>query len=75
MSRPPFRYSADELHLIAGKLEKDAAPLRRELGKHLRLVADALSEIAAVDACRATPEQEAERINRVLRAFPGVSHG
>lgn len=67
MSCSPYRYSEVELHQIARRLEAESSPQRQELGRRLRLVADALSEVAKVDEGRGTVKEERECINRALK--------
>ena len=61
-----YRYSSEELHTLARALSTELDPDRQRLGRHLRRVADALSEIAKHDEGRTTAEEEQDRIERVF---------
>ena len=70
-----YRHSADELHVLGRALSQESDPDRQRLGKHIRRVADALSEIAKRDAGHASAEEEHEYIERVFSSaiFEGVA--
>ncbi len=66
MSGGSWDYVYHQFDEVAERLEQEPQPLRRALGKHIRLVSIAMHSIEWVDSCDYGPGDEIDDIEKVL---------